>query len=287
MLEGQLRHQALHDSLTGLANRVLFLDRVQHALDRASGASESSLAVLFLDLDDFKEVNDSLGHGAGDELLVAVGGRLGRTLRPADTAARLGGDEFAVLLEDAATEAPQSVAARMLEAFDRPFSIQGKQVQMHASIGIALDSPTASSPAELLRNADLAMYVAKQRGKGRFELFEERMHAEAVRRLDLKAALERAIANEALEVYYQPIVELGDGSGGRLRGTAPLADADGQFIPVPEVDQAGRGDRADRADRPVRAPRGMPPGAGVGRSGRRARCTSRSTSPPRSWKTDP
>ena len=235
VLEGQLRHQALHDSLTGLANRVLFLDRVQHALDRTRGVSESSLAVLFLDLDDFKEVNDSLGHGAGDELLVAVGGRLGRTLRPADTAARLGGDEFAVLLEDASAEAPQSVAARMLEAFYRPFSVQGKQVQMHASIGIALDTPTASTPAELLRNADLAMYVAKQRGKGRYELFEERMHTEAVRRLDLKAALERAIANEALEVHYQPIVELRDGTVVGFEALLRWRDADGQFIPVPEV----------------------------------------------------
>ncbi len=233
-LEAQLRHQALHDSLTGLANRALFTDRVQHALDRASGMRDSSLAVLFLDLDDFKTINDSLGHGAGDELLVAVGHRLGGTLRPADTAARLGGDEFGVLLENAASEAPQAVAGRMLDAFERPFTIQGKQVQMHASIGIALDTPT-STPEEMLRNADLAMYVAKQRGKGRYELFEERMHAQAVRRLEMKAALERAVANDLLEVYYQPIVELHDGTVVGFEALLRWRDADGQFQPVAEV----------------------------------------------------
>ncbi len=233
-LEGQLRHQALHDSLTGLANRALFIDRVQHALDLASGLREPSMAVLFLDLDDFKTVNDSLGHGAGDELLVAVARRLAGTLRPADTAARLGGDEFAVLLENAASEAPQAVAARMIGAFDTPFTIQGKQVPMRASIGIALDAPT-STPEEMLRNADLAMYVAKQRGKGRYELYEEQMHTAVVRRLDLKAGLERAIANDLLEVHYQPVVELRDGTLIGFEALLRWRDADGQFHPVPEV----------------------------------------------------
>ena len=233
-LEGQLRHQALHDSLTGLANRALFIDRVQHALDRSSGIPESSLAVLFLDLDDFKAINDSLGHGAGDELLVAVARRLATTLRPADTAARLGGDEFAVLLEDAANEAPYTVATRMLAAFERTFTIQSSEVQIHASIGIALDSAT-STPEELLRNADLAMYVAKQRGKGRYELYEEHMHTEVVRRLDLKTALEHAIANDLLEVHYQPIVELREGTVIGFEALLRMRDADGQFVPVTEV----------------------------------------------------
>jgi len=233
-LEEQLRHQALHDSLTGLANRALFSDRVQHALDR-SRVLESSLAVLFLDLDDFKTINDSLGHGAGDQLLIAVARRLERTLRPGDTASRLGGDEFAILLEDALTETPQAVATRIHDAFERPFAVQGKQVLVHTSIGIALDSAAAATPDELLRNADLAMYVAKQRGKGRHEVYEERMHEDALRRLELKAGLERAIADNQLEVYYQPIVELRDGAVVGFEALLRWRGPDGQFVPLSEV----------------------------------------------------
>lgn len=234
-LESQLRHQALHDALTGLANRALFADRVQHTLDRMS-RHETMLAVLFLDLDDFKTVNDSLGHGAGDELLVAVARRLEGSLRAGDTAARLGGDEFAVLLEDVVSESPQQVAARLLEAFQHPFAVQGKQIQVHASIGVAVNtSAAATTPEELLRNADLAMYVAKQRGKGRFELYEERMHEEALRRLELKAGLERAIADELLELHYQPIVELHDGTVIGFEALLRWRDADGQFVPLSEL----------------------------------------------------
>jgi len=234
-LEGQLRHQALHDSLTGLANRMLFSDRVEHALDRSGRVDESSLAVLFLDLDDFKTVNDSLGHSAGDELLIAVSRRLERALRPGDTAARLGGDEFAVLLEDSRPNAPQMVAERLLNAFRDPFAIQGKQVQMQASIGISIAGPSAATPDELLRNADLAMYVAKQRGKGRYELYEVRMHQDALRRLELKAGLERAIAEDRLEVHYQPIVELRDGIVIGFEALLRWQGPDGQFVPVLEV----------------------------------------------------
>ena len=234
-LEAQLRHQALHDSLTGLPNRALFTDRVQHALERSTRDPNSSLAVIFLDLDDFKNINDSLGHGAGDELLVEVAGRLGHTLRPADTAARLGGDEFGVLLEDATTEAPQVVASRLLEAFEQPFTLHGKQVQVRASIGIAIDTSPASTPEDLLRNADLAMYMAKQRGKGRYELYEQRMHEAALRRLDLKADLEQAVADERLEVHYQPVVELHDGTVTGFEALLRWRDADGQFVPVPEI----------------------------------------------------
>lgn len=234
-LEEQLRHQALHDSLTGLANRVLFSDRVQHALDRSTATPDASLAVLFLDLDDFKTINDSLGHGAGDELLIAVGRRLEATLRPGDTAARLGGDEFAVLLEDAAVDTPQAVAAQLLEAFASPFVVQGKQVQVHATIGIAVDTGAGTTPAELLRNADLAMYVAKQRGKSRYETYRQRMHEDAVRRLELKAGLERAIADEQLELYYQPIVELRDGTVLGFEALLRWRDAGGQFVPLSEL----------------------------------------------------
>jgi diguanylate cyclase (GGDEF)-like protein/PAS domain S-box-containing protein len=234
-LEAQLRHQALHDSLTGLANRTLFTDRTQHALDRASGLLDSSMAVLLLDLDDFKAINDKLGHGAGDELLVAVALRLGGSLRPADTAARLGGDEFGILLENVALEAPDSVADRLLATFDRPFTVQGAPVQLNASIGIAADVPVTSTPNELLRNAELAMYAAKQRGKGRHQLFEERMHEEAVRLIELETALERAIEKDQLEVHYQPIVELGDGLVVGFEALLRWRDSDGRYVPVAEV----------------------------------------------------
>ncbi|MGZ8475262.1 MAG: putative bifunctional diguanylate cyclase/phosphodiesterase, partial [Candidatus Limnocylindria bacterium] len=234
-LEEQLRHQALHDSLTGLANRALFSDRVQHAIDRSSQVAESSLAVLFLDLDDFKTVNDSLGHSAGDELLVGVGRRLEENLRPGDTAARLGGDEFGILLEDVESVSPQAVATRLLEAFEPGFVVQGKHVQVHASIGIASDTAATTGPDELLRNADLAMYVAKQRGKRRYETYVARMHEETMRRLELKAGLERAIAEEQLEVHYQPIVEL---MGGAVIGFEALLrwrDPTGRFVPLSEL----------------------------------------------------
>jgi len=156
-------------------------------------------------------------------------------LRPADTSARLGGDEFAILLEDAASEAPQAVAGRLLNAFEHPFTIHDKHVQVHASIGIALDSATATTPEELLRNADLAMYMAKQRGKGRYELYEQRMHEAALRRLDLKAGLERALVEDKLEVHYQPIVELHDGTVVGFEALLRWRDSDGQFVPVLEV----------------------------------------------------
>ncbi len=234
-LEEQLRHQALHDSLTGLANRALFTDRVQHAIDRSNRLADSSLAVLFLDLDDFKTINDSLGHGAGDALLVEVGRRLEETLRPSDTAARLGGDEFAILLEDTESISPQAVATRLLEGFEAAFVVQGKPVQVHASIGIAAAASTTTGPEELLRNADLAMYVAKQRGKRRHETYVERMHEEAMRRLELKGGLERAIAEDQLEVYYQPIVELMGGAVVGFEALLRWRDPTGRFVPLAEL----------------------------------------------------
>ncbi len=234
-LEDQLRHQALHDSLTGLANRTLFTDRVHHALERAERDADASLAVLFLDLDDFKTINDSLGHAAGDLLLCAVAERIREHLRSDDTAARLGGDEFAVLLEETRDADPQAIASRLLEQLARPFEVQGKPVSMQASIGVALNGVNATTPDELLRNADLAMYLAKARGKNRYELYEPGMHELALRRLDLKGALERAIAREELEVHYQPIVQLDDGSVDGVEALVRWRGPDGQFVPLHEL----------------------------------------------------
>jgi diguanylate cyclase (GGDEF)-like protein/PAS domain S-box-containing protein len=207
-LERELNRQAFQDSLTGLANRALFLDRATHALDRANRET-GPVAVLFLDIDDFKMVNDSLGHPAGDELLVIVAERLKASTRPGDTIARFGGDEFAVLLESGQMpEAAHAVARRVVEALKAPIRIGTDDISVRVSIGIALGQPPDDGPDELLRNADLAMYMAKHNGKGRFEMFRPAMHEEAVHRLETAADLRRGIENGQLEVFYQPIVNV-------------------------------------------------------------------------------
>ena len=212
--EEQLLHQAFHDKLTGLANRALFQDRVAHALDRHRRDIDS-ISVLFVDLDDFKTVNDSLGHACGDQLLRECGERLRGCLRPADTPARLGGDEFAILLEDSEESTHIDIANRIMKAFEAPFALDGKEVFVRASIGIATASSAnitgISGPDALLRNADIAMYIAKERGKARYEVFQPEMHEAAIRRLELRADLQRAIDNNEFELHYQPMIELHDG----------------------------------------------------------------------------
>ncbi|MDH4335004.1 MAG: diguanylate cyclase, partial [Chloroflexota bacterium] len=210
-LEEQLQHQAFHDPLTGLANRALFADRVEHALAR-TGRRANSVAVLFMDLDDFKTVNDGMGHGAGDELLVAVGDAVLASVRPMDTAARLGGDEFAILLEDEDDAgAAVAVAERILGALTKPIRIQGREVVIGASIGIARPLSGRDTAPDILRNADSAMYAAKRQGKGRHETFAPAMHAAAVERLELAGEMRRALDLGEYTVHYQPAVRLSDG----------------------------------------------------------------------------
>jgi len=207
-LEEQLVHRAFHDELTGLANRALFANRVEQGLLRGS-RNALRTAVIFLDLDDFKEINDSLGHAAGDALLKQSAERLRVCLRAGDTAARLGGDEFAVLLEECHDDGVEvmQVAERIAQAFARPFALEEREAFASASIGVAL-SRGDESGEELLRNADLAMYLAKRRGKARVERFAAHMHEEVVERLDLLADLRYAIEREELQLEYQPIVDL-------------------------------------------------------------------------------
>ncbi|QYO65627.1 diguanylate cyclase domain-containing protein [Leptolyngbya sp. 7M] len=211
LLEEQLTHQALHDPLTKIANRALFRDRVDHALARA-GRTQASISVLFLDLDNFKSVNDSLGHAIGDKLLVAAAERLQDCLRTSDTAARFGGDEFSVLIE--AVHRPDEavlVAERILEVFKQPFFVDGKEMHISTSIGIASNSPEVTSSEALLRNADLAMYLAKSGGKGGYVIFEPKMHEALVERVELEADLRRGIEEKEFIIHYQPIIELGSG----------------------------------------------------------------------------
>jgi diguanylate cyclase (GGDEF)-like protein/PAS domain S-box-containing protein len=207
-LEQQLTHQALHDPLTNIANRALFKNRVDHALSKLARTA-SSLAVLFLDLDNFKAINDSLGHAAGDKLLILVAERLQDCLRSADTAARLGGDEFAVLIEQMLRpDESQMIAERILSVFRQPFVIDGKEIHVQTSIGIAGSTTDAMQAEELLRNADLAMYMAKSQGKGKFVIFEQKMHAALMERIELEEDLRRGIEEEEFVIHYQPILDL-------------------------------------------------------------------------------
>jgi len=208
-LEEQLAHQAFHDPLTGLANRALLLDRIDHALKTTRRDPKRQLALLYLDLDDFKTVNDALGHEAGDALLREAAARLAGALRPGDTASRLGGDEFAVLLEDLPErDLAYEIGARLLESLQSPFHADGDGVCINASIGIAVSTGTEEDAAALLRNADLAMYRAKGEGKGRFEIYEAGMHARVVERVALKADMRRALELDEFQAHYQPIVDL-------------------------------------------------------------------------------
>ena len=210
VLEEQLRRRALHDDLTGLPNRALFADRLQHAIT-GLGQQGKAIAVLFIDLDDFKTVNDSLGHNVGDRLLVEAAKRTSNCLRSADTVARLGGDEFAVLLEDVDREAPADVADRILAALHEPLALGRQQVSIGASIGIVVTHSPNQTASNLLRKADLAMYSAKDRGKGRFEIFQPNLQRAATSRLRLKADLERALDEGQFKLRYQPLVSLRSG----------------------------------------------------------------------------
>jgi diguanylate cyclase (GGDEF)-like protein/PAS domain S-box-containing protein len=209
--EEQLAHQAFHDPVTGLANRALFGERVRHAVARAR-RSERGLAVVFLDIDDFKTINDSLGHDAGDQVLLDVAQRIAASVRPSDTAARFGGDEFAVLLEDVGgPQEAADAAERILAALTAPLTVAGKELRVGASLGISVDEGWTGAD-EIVRNADAAMYIAKRDGKGTYRLFEPTMHEGVLERLELRASLQEAITGGQLEVHYQPIVRLGDGS---------------------------------------------------------------------------
>ncbi|HEX3453357.1 MAG TPA: EAL domain-containing protein [Gaiellaceae bacterium] len=208
LLEQRLVHEASHDSLTALANRALFRDRVDRELRRAE-AAQPTLTVLFLDLDGFKEVNDSLGHASGDKLLVQVAERLRACVRPEDIVARLGGDEFAVLLADESSEgAGAAVAERITRALRTPFRLGGREIEVGASIGISATDQDVEDADHLLRNADLAMYRAKAMGPGKFERYHPRLHVALVEKLQLEAELRHALATNELQLHYQPVLAL-------------------------------------------------------------------------------
>ena len=211
-LEDQLTHRAFHDPLTELPNRALFLDRISHAIATQKRTGEM-LAVMFIDLDDFKTINDGLGHAAGDLVLTEVAGRLQRCLREADTCARLGGDEFGILLEGLVGPGEAyDVGSRLLEAMAEEVTTPTGVAVLNASLGIVISADGGDDPGALVRNADLAMYEAKSQGKGRYSIFEIGMHDAVVERLELKADLRHAVDRGEFVVHYQPIVDLLNGA---------------------------------------------------------------------------
>jgi diguanylate cyclase (GGDEF)-like protein/PAS domain S-box-containing protein len=218
--EERLLHDAIHDSLTQLPNRALFMDRLRGAVARLKRRPGYAFAVLFLDVDRFKVINDSLGHGAGDQLLLQVSGLIAATLRDEHTLARLGGDEFAILLDDIDTkDAARRVAERIFESLKSPIRIGEQEVFASVSIGIAFSGPEYERAEDLLRDADTAMYQAKTAGKARFQIFDDSMHTRAVRVLNLENSLRRAIERSELVMHFQPIVSL---AGGTLAGFESL-----------------------------------------------------------------
>jgi diguanylate cyclase (GGDEF)-like protein/PAS domain S-box-containing protein len=208
-MEAKLQHDALHDPLTGLPNRALFMDRLGLVFTRRSRSRGQNCAVLFLDLDRFKEINDSLGHAAGDEVLVTVAKRLRSALRPQDTAARLGGDEFAILVENIVSGSDiEIVASRILREMERPFELGGRSVHAGASIGAAIAGPAHAAPELLIRDADFAMYRAKQNGGGRFEVFDKQLEVQVASLQEHERELREVIDQRQFEVWYEPICRL-------------------------------------------------------------------------------
>jgi diguanylate cyclase (GGDEF)-like protein/PAS domain S-box-containing protein len=256
--EEMLAHSALHDGLTDLPNRALFADRLQYALMRARRHADNKFAVLFVDVDDFKIVNDSLGHRVGDELLVQIASRLTGGLRetdlvarsviiasqsPEEGLARLGGDEFAVLLEDVLNPIGAiRVAQRIQEKLSLPFDVGGQQIVITASIGVAYSSNSYAGAEDLLRDAELAMYRAKRTGKARYEVFDPAMHSTAVHRLKLETDLRKGIERGELLVYYQPIVSLKSGKITGFEALSRWQRPEGMVSPaafIPVADETG------------------------------------------------
>ena len=242
-LEQQLAFQAFHDPLTGLANRVLFKDRIDHALARCARSKEE-IAVLFLDLDNFKSINDTLGHDAGDCMLRGAAERLQSCLRDSDTIARFGGDEFAILLEGIDEERTVYVVAqRLVESMKQPFDLDNRQMLSSASVGVAFSGPRGEGAEELLANADVAMYAAKSQGKSCIETYRPDMRRSLIKRMDLEAGLRRAVRDGEFVLHYQPIVEVEDGRITGLEALVRWNDPDRGIVPplefIPLAEETG------------------------------------------------
>ncbi len=272
-LEQQLERRAFHDDLTGLANRALFTDRLEHALDRSARALDVGIAVLFVDLDDFKAVNDGMGHGAGDELIRSVAERIRSCVRPADTVARLGGDEFAVLLEDVPSVShATALADRLLEVLQLPVGVIGVSMAVPASVGVTFASRDSTAES-LLRDADIAMYSAKSQGKGRVTVFDATLRDVAVQRLALKVELPEALRSNQFRLDYQPIKDVAQPGVARVRGAHSVASPGARPRFAGRVHPGRRRDGNDRRHRPLGPQGGLStrPSCGTGNGPSRSR----------------
>jgi diguanylate cyclase (GGDEF)-like protein len=245
----QGNYQAMHDPLTGLPNKALLLDRVGNSLARRRPPGHAAV-LMFLDLDDFKRVNDSLGHAAGDEVLVSLAERLVKSVRSGDSVAHFGGDEFAILLEAKDPDEAIAAAKRILGDLAKPFPLEGREVKFTASVGIALARSNEMGPDELMRNAFTALHTAKERGRAEIAVFEESMHSSALSRLDLEQDLRHAVDNNAFDVYFQPLMHLSDltvhGFEALVRWIHPKRGVVSAFHFIPLAEQAGLTPKIDR-----------------------------------------
>ena len=241
-LGSQGRYQVMHDPLTGLPNRELLLDRVANSIVRRRPPGHAAV-LMFLDLDDFKRVNDSLGHSAGDQVLIALADRLVKSVRSGDSVAHFGGDEFAILLEAKEPSEATEAAQRILEDLEKPFSIEDREVTFTASVGIAISKSSEMRPEELMRNAFTALHTAKERGRAEIAVFEESMHHSAMNRLDLEQELRQAVENGGLDVYFQPLLKLSDlsvyGFEALVRWIHPEKGVISAFNFIPLAEEAG------------------------------------------------
>jgi diguanylate cyclase (GGDEF)-like protein len=242
-------YQAMHNPLTGLPNKVLLLDRVANSLARRRPPGHA-VVLMFLDLDDFKRVNDSLGHSAGDQVLVSLAERLVKSVRSGDSVAHFGGDEFAILLEAKDPEEAIAAAKRILADLAKPFAIEGREVKFTASVGIALAQTNEMGSEELMRNAFTALHTAKERGRAEIVVFEEAMHSSALSRLDLEQELRHAVDHQGLDVYFQPLMKLSDltvhGFEALVRWIHPEKGVISAFHFIPLAEDAGLTPKIDR-----------------------------------------
>ena len=251
--EAKIMHMARHDALTNLPNRVLFKDKMEEALARGD-----ELAVMFLDLDRFKGVNDSLGHPVGDALLCAVTERLQRVVLGADTVARLGGDEFAIVQRNTSPTDASELAARIIDTLVEPFDVHGHQVIIGTSIGIAMAPTDGNEPDQLLRNADMALYRAKAEGRGTYHFFQPEMDAQMQERRRLELDLRKALLDDQFELYYQPLVDIGSGEVSGFEALLRWNHPERGLVGARRIHSGRRGNRPDRAARRLGAQAGLP-----------------------------